>query len=315
MLNTKKILTIAILSAISLNAFATEVSTWVVTSTWVATSTGEVTQILEEVNLESASISWVDAIDAQTLSVRLSTILSGISPDSEGKILEDVKVLETIKDLDNAKKIKLTLDSDLVDGKNYSIISVSEGLDTSIDFNLSGDKSKILNAALNPEETWIEYISVIDSKTVEVYLNKEVTLEKFEFKTFKELNVDSMFLDTTNLNLKLVDSLSSNKDYILILTLKDLENKDIEIDNSLFDFVTPEFATPVVEENLLAASEELTNTWTVTLDSTQSGETVEAVAMNVTQTPPTWTKTNVLLFLTFILTLSIFLVKRKSFKM
>lgn len=314
MLNTKKILTIAILSAISLNAFASDISTGALTSTWVSTSTWEVAQILEEVNLESSSISWVDAIDAQTLSVRLSTILSGISPDSEWKILEDVKVLEVIKDLDNAKKIKLNLESDLIDGKNYSIISVSEGLDTSIDFNLSWDKTKIINAALVPEETWIEYISVLDSKTVEIYLNKEVSLEKYEFKTFKELNVDSMFLDTTNLNLKLADTLSSNKDYILILTLKDLENKDIEIDNSLFDFVTPEFATPVLEE--LSSAEELTNTWTEILDATtQSGETVETVAMNVTQTPPTWTETNILLFLTFILTLSIFLAKRKSFKM
>lgn len=313
MLNTKKILTIAILSAISLNTFASEVSTGAVTSTGAQTSSGEVVQTLDVASLESTSISWVEAIDAQTLTVRLSSNLSGISPDSEAKILEDVKVLEAVKDLDNAKKIKLSLDTDLIDGKNYSIISVSEGLDTSIDFNLSWDKTKIVNSALVPEETWIEYISVVDSKTVEVYLNKDSSLEKYEFKTFKELNVDSMFLDTTNLNLKLTDTLVSNKDYILILTLKDLENKDIEVDNSLFDFVTPTFAAPAVEDFL--AAWELTSSWPVVTDATQSGETVEEVAMNATQTPPTWTETNVLLFLTFILTLSIFLAKRKSLKM
>jgi len=50
-----------------------------------------------------------------------------------------------------------------------------------------------------------------------------------------------MFLDTTNINIKLSAKLLEQKEYILILTLKDLENKDIEIENSLFDFTTSVF--------------------------------------------------------------------------
>jgi len=64
-----------------------------------------------------------------------------------------------------------------------------------------------------------------------------------------------MFLDTTNLNIKMSDALSPKKNYIAVLSLKDESNKDIEIENSLYDFKTPEFTssipetTPIVDTN------------------------------------------------------------------
>jgi hypothetical protein len=107
--------------------------------------------------------------------------------------------------------------------------------------------------------------------------------------------------------------LASNEDYILILYLKDSQNRDVEVENSLFDFITGEFVSvevlsepvaeiPVVQESEMNGEE-------------TPAQPIEEVAMSVTQTPDTGAKTNILLFLTFILTLSIFLARRKSFKM
>jgi len=307
MFNKKQILVSLTLFLAFGNTYATEVSTWKVNLN---------TPVMEN-NKAVVSITWVDVIDSQTLSVWLSTKLNGISSESDGKVLEDIKVISSVKDETNAKKITLKLESNLVDNNNYSIVSVSEWLDTSIDFNLSGDKSKILNSALVWTETWIEYISITDSKTIEIYLNKETNLTTFDFKVFKEISKESMFLDTTNINIKLSAKLLEQKEYILILTLKDLENKDIEIENSFFDFTTSVFVwekfveemplvsdfTAAPEENL-SGSGELTSSW----------ETIETVAMSATQTPDTWTKTNILLFLTFVLTLILILIRKKRIK-
>ncbi len=307
MLNKKyNLLAILALLMLSFNAYATN-STWS-TQTW-STMTWTTTEVMTT----STTISWIDFVDSQTLSVKLSNTLSWISLDSQAKVLEDIKVLSSEKDTTDVKKIKLQLENDLVDGNDYSIISVSEWLDTSIDFNLSGDKSKIVNTALMWAETWIEYISVLDSKTIEIHLNKDLPQGTFEFKVFKEVTASDLFLDVSNLNVKFANPLLSSKDYILILTLKDSENKDIEIENSLYDFTTPEFATEVEQ-----IPEMLASTWAVsetsTWEVTQSWVAIEDAAKEVTQTPPTWAKTNILLFLTFILTVAFVLLRKESSK-
>lgn len=315
MLNKKHILSIAMLSAISLTTFATGM-----TQTWVSTETLTGTQTVQETapvitSLSSTTIDGVDFVDAQTLIVKLSNLSSGVSEQSEVKALEDVKVLSAVKDATNAKKITLTLDADLVDNENYSIISVSEGLDTSIDFNLSWDKSKIVNPDLAWAETAVEYVSVTSPKTVDVYLNKETTLQSFEFKMFKEISSDNVFADVNNLNVKLKAPLVSNKDYILILNLKDSSGNDIEVENSLYDFATPEFAMPEVVPTMTETPEMFVESQSWETISPETATPIENVASEVTQTPDTWAKTNILLFLTFILTLSILLLRKKSLKM
>lgn len=298
MIHTKKILTMIALGVISLNSFAAD-------DVNLETLLDEAVSEATTTQVKSTNIVMVEAIDSQTLTVTLSNALDGISDTSEAKILEDVQVVSATKKMDDAKKIHLVLDADLISGKNYSIISVSEWLDTSIDFQFAGNTSKIENTLLT-SEVWIEYISVVDNRNIEMYLNQELDTDRFDFKVFKEINSESVFLDTTNVNIKLASPLNSHEDYILILNLKDAQNKDIEVENSLYDFITGEFVSvmevPVVE---------------VSVDNTMktSDQPIEEVAMNLTQTPDTGAKTNILLFLTFILTLSIFLARRKSFKM
>lgn len=296
---SKKIFTILALTTLSFNySFAT--STWLVSP--------------ESTNLSVSNlvkVDWIDFVDDKTLSVKLSQALNGISKDSEVKILEDLTIVSSTKDKTNSKKVLIQLNSDLIDNSSYSLVSVSEWLDTSIDFNLSWDKSKILNPNISNDKTSIEYLSVVDARNIELYFNKDLSLNNIEFKMFKELKTQSMFLDTTNLNIKMLDSLTSKKDYIAILSLKDESNKDIEVENSLYDFTTPEFASAV--DTAIPTVD--TNTWTelTPVDAT-TWELVENVAMKASNTPDTWTKTNILLLLTFIITLSLFILKRKSFK-
>lgn len=321
----KKIFAILALVTLSFNySFATWiVATWAVSapeSTWAVSptsSTGVQVPSTDSWAMDLAKVDWIDFLDDKTLSIKLSKSLNWISKDSEVKILEDLSVVSSSKDATNLKKVNVQLNSDLIDNSSYSLVSVSEWLDTSIDFTLSWDKSKILNPNFSKDETSIEYISVIDPRNIEVYFNKDLNLNAFEFKMFKELKVESMFLDTTNLNVKMLDALTSKKDYIAILSLKDETNKDIEIENSLYDFNTPEFATPTPEVAPTTDVAPLvdTNTWTeIAPANSASGEVTEEVAMKANQTPDTWTKTNILLFITFILTLSLFILKRKSFK-
>lgn len=280
-------------------------------------------------SVTSLKVEGVDFLDEKTMSLKLSQALSGISPDSEVKVLEDLPVLKSTKDTASLKKVKVELSSDMVDGSSYSLVSVSEGLDASIDFTLAGDKSKIVNPDFVKDETSIEFISVIDSRTIEVNFNKDLTTPVVDFKMFKELKVESKFLDTTNLNVKMMDALLSKKDYIAILSLKDAQNKDIEVENSLYDFTTPEFATPqtatgttetVVTPTVVDGQTPpmVTETGAATasgeLAASGTGQNVEAVAMTAAQTPDTGAKTNVLLFLTFILSLAIFAAKRKNVK-
>ena len=64
----------------------------------------------------------------------------------------------------------------------------------------------------------------------------------------------------------------------------------------------------------LTNTQDLTNSWLTLTWETASWTNIEEVAMQVKSTPDTWTKTNILLLLTLGLTLALFLVRKKSFK-
>ena len=308
-MNAKKILAMLAVSAITLPAFASEDLNLeaILTQTWVTATTN--------LDISSTLIDGVDTLDNTTLVVRLANQLPGISADSDAKVLEDIAVTSATKSADDAKKIDITLGNDLVPGTNYSIISVSEGLDSSIDFTFTDVMTEIKNS-ITPIGTGINHIIVKDPKNIEVYLNNETALTTYEFKVFKELSSTNMFLDTSNVNVQLSNPILPNTDYILILNLKDIENKDIEVENSLFDFVSGEFAAaPVIPE--VSTGSEMPVAVEVPVDDPMatSGQPIENVAMEVTQTPDTGAQTNVLLAITFLLTLGIFVLRRKSFKM
>ena len=289
----------------------------------------------------NGKIEWIDFLDNKTLSFKVSLPVISISKDSQVKILDELNISNTVNDSDNLKKVLLTLDNDLADGINYSIISITDWLDTNIDFTLSWDTSKILNKDMNKNETSIEYITVVDNKNIEIYFNNDLTITKLQLKMFKELKSESIFLDASNLNVKMIDALAPEKEYITILELKDTNNKEIDIENSFYDFKTPTFenqalpivpppiediksTTPIennqdiwqppIEESMNAAEEtpmkaaEETN-MKVTEETPM--KVTEETAMKVKETPNTWTKINLLLLITFLFTWWLFFFTKK----
>lgn len=266
--------------------------------------------------VQNLKIEWIDFLDDKTLSVKLSNTLSSLWTESEIKLLEDLKVSNSVKDLDNAKKINISLEHDLVKWFSYSLVSVWEWMDVSIDFAFDTDESKILNSVYNKDELSIEYINIVDLKNIEVFLNQDINVSIFEFKLFKELKVDSYFLDTNNINVKVWGWLNSQTSHIAILSLKDEWNKDIEVENALYDFTTPEFiASPLIETPVEVegplVEDNINNTSTLTWTESELTK-VDEVAMNVSKTPDTWTKTNIIILFTLLITFIVFFKRKKA---
>lgn len=263
----------------------------------------------------SVEVSWVDVVDTKTLSVEFSGKLdNGVSADSDVKIFKDMNVVSAEKDLNNAKKVKLTLWEDLdFGGYEYSLFSVSS-IETSMDFALNSTSSgKVTNEA----DTWIESIDIVDAKTLEINL-KDDKANITDFKLLKEVKIESMFYDSWALNVQTSSELHSNGNYFfMFVALKDNNGKEIEVTNSMYDFSTGELMTEEAASmsgttSLTTASgAELSASWA---ELTGSGLPIEEVAKDVSVTPDTWAKTNILLALTFLLTIAFVVVRKKAFK-
>lgn len=275
------------------------------TQTWSAKTTSNT----------SVEVSWVDVVDPKTLSVEFNGNLdNGVSADSDVKIFKDMNVVSAEKDLNDAKKVKLTLWEDLDFGSyEYSLFSVSS-IETSMDFALTSTSSgKVANQA----DTWIESINIVDAKTLEINLKDEKS-SVTDFKLLKEVKIDSMFYDSWALNVQTSSELHSNWNYFfMFVALKDNNGKEIEVTNSMYDFSTGELMTEEAASmsgttSLMTASgAELSASWA---ELTGSGLPIEEVAKDASVTPDTWAKTNILLALTFLLTLGFVLVRKKAFK-
>ena len=280
------------------------------------TQTGSTqTWSVETTTNTSVEVSWVDVVDAKTLSVEFSGKLdNGVSADSDVKIFKDMNVVSAEKDLNNAKKVKLTLWEDLdFGGYEYSLFSVSS-IETSMDFALNSTSSgKVTNEA----DTWIESIDIVDAKTLEINL-KDDKANITDFKLLKEVKIESMFYDSWALNVQTSSELHSNGNYFfMFVALKDNNGKEIEVTNSMYDFSTGELMTEEAASmsgttSLTTASgAELSASWA---ELTGSGLPIEEVAKDVSVTPDTWAKTNILLALTFLLTIAFVVVRKKAFK-
>jgi hypothetical protein len=304
------------------------------TNTWASSTWSMAAQSTTTVADSTVEISGVDIIDDSTLSVKIAWSLTNwVSDASEVKIFKDMKISKVEKDMDNAKKIKLSLDEGLDFGNvDYSLFSVSS-IDTSIDFALTWTSSWTIKNTV-ATDAGIDYINIVDAKTVEVYLKKAPTADLTDFKLLKEVKINSMFYDVGNLNVKTQSALMSNSNYFfMFIALKDNSGKEIPVSNSMYDFATPDFTT------LSTASGSEVSSWalleptsTGALDeslmpsSTSSGETlswattasweiaIEDAAKDVKATPDTWTKTNILLVIALISSLGFVILRKKAFK-
>ena len=96
--------------------------------------------------------------------------------------------------------------------------------------------------------------------------------------------------------------------------LDDLLNnlgKDVEVENSLFDFRTP---ATIVWDEVLASSGALTGSWENLTSSGGTWSDIAAVAMDAKTTPDTWTKENLIILMSLMLATWIFIFRKKSLK-
>jgi hypothetical protein len=256
-------------------------------------------------NAYSANIENIQAVDSETIKMIASSdvTFSDIKVYWEVKILKDITILNTTKDTLNKRKLILNLDSELSFNSAYSLISVIWA-EWSIEFEIG---ESYLWEKINPnyynETKIIEKVVVIDSKTIEVYYNYDLTSSIYEFKLLSELKVSSIESQWNNvLDVRLETPIKKSSSYIfMIISLENIDWEELVFNNSLFDFTTNSnlielgqisqqelIVEPIIENN------------------------VEDIALNAAATPDSWAGTWFVMLLTFIV--STFYFTRNRFK-
>lgn len=267
------------------------------TLTWAATPT-----------TTSLKIAWVETVDVSNLNVTFEwQPQSWISAWSEVKVLRDLDVASSLKDATNPAVLTVTMSWELDLSGNYSLLSLWD-VDLNADFTLNGLSTKIDNKDAWADLTW-KSIELVDAKTLKITFTKDFGVTVPIFKLLRDIKVETLNYDSSKLNVKLSDKLKKDGSYIfMVLGLKDNTGKDVEVENSLFDFKTP---------SVIVGDEELATTGTG--ETTMSGETstgaqLAAVAMEASETPSTWTQENLIIILSLLLASWVFVFRKKSLK-
>jgi hypothetical protein len=316
MMNKKQMLgTVVVMSMISTSVFAS--GTAVVptaapapTATGVTASGTTSTGMVAPTAL-SVEVSKVDFVDSKTLTVGFNGALpGGVSPESDVKLFKDLKITSATKNMDNAKKVVVELENEFaMDGSFYSLLSVSSS-DASIDFTATAGTTTYANTDTTSN---LVSVAVTAPKTLELTFAKDLTENAFEFKLLQEVKKTNMFFDGANLNFSLEKSLEASTNYFfMFLSLKDDAKNEIEVSNSMYDFLSPATFSDTVVAAETATGAEMTASGVTGSGETASGMTVTEAAAEVTSTPDTGAKTNILIALTFLLSIAYFVARRKA---
>lgn len=268
---------------------------------WGATYADESTESISPASTLTApapssyTITWVESIDPHTLQVGLNQALPELSLESEANVLEDLAIAAVEKDETNPFLYRLTLTDALTLGSAYSIIPVTDGIESSLDFTYLQD-----NASLPNFSTEVENFLVVDSTHLEITFTPETGITNFEAKFFKEISSNSVSLLGNGVEISLTGEMTNGKNSILIMNLKDVSGQDLEIENSLYDFM-PTLLNAAPQDSEMTSE-------------TASGENIEEVAQNALTTPSTGTHTNFLILLTLLLTAFLSTIKFIAYK-
>lgn len=265
-------------------------------------------------NTFAATLDKIEAINNNTVEITASSdvVFWDINVEWEVKLLKDVPVSFSAKDTQDMKKVLLNLSSDLTANTSYSLITVLWG-EWNIDFKIAEFLQwEFVNSNLMEWEHGIEKVNIVDSRTIEVYYNVDLTQDTFEYKILSELETTGLKSSWNNvLNLSVAKNLEKSTSYILmVISLKDATGKPLNLTEDLYDLLTPADLMEVVpEEPLVVATTEPdpmaiqeveSNTWNV-LEIAKTAET----------TPETGTATNILLMIALLLSFG--LLYRKKF--
>ena len=268
----------------------------------------------------ASNIENVQAIDNGTIRMTASedVVFSNTKVYGEVKVLRDIDVSYSSKDLENDKKVVLNLSSDLYTNSDYSLISIIWA-DGNIDFEIwDSINGEIINKNIIWTEKTIEKVNVIDSRTLEVYFNYDLDDDMFEFKLLSELNVDSLSSESNNiLDLDMWGILDKSTSYIImVISLEDIDGNELTLDESLYDLVTTSNLTEKVEEVVVIEEEPVVVKEVVVIEEKVIEEVegnIEEIALNSAETPDTGAETWVLMLLTFIFS-SAYFIKNKFTK-
>lgn len=263
----------------------------------------------------AANLENIEPIDTKTIKTSLDTQVtfweSEVSWDV--KILRDIEVSYSSLDFENSKKVLINLSSDLYTNADYSLISVV-GSEWSIDFTLwSSLDWELENYYLNSSSKNIEKVNILDSRTIEVYYNYDITETDFEYKLLWDLSVKNLSSDTEgNLLINLNTSLEQNRNYILmVISLEDSNWDLVSLDESLYDFSTDNTISEYtwnIEENQevqeIVMEEKITQDIENVLDKKEQENAIgnlEEVSLNAAATPETWAATYILILATIFI--------------
>lgn len=265
----------------------------------------------------------INVIDTKTInaSVTDGVLLSEWEVNWDIKILRDIEVNYSSLDLSNPRKVSLSLSADLYTNSDYSLISVVWA-EWSIDFTIWESLNSELDNYYLDVDNNIEKIVILDSRTIDVYYNYDLTENEFEYKLLGDLSVKSLSSDwDSNFNINLNTDLEQNRNYIvMVISLEDNSGSEIPLDESLFEFSTDNSLVEnwaVVEEDIVKQEviedEYITEDIQTVLNEKEENESngnIEEVSLNAASTPETGPETIFLIILTIILSLSFFYFRK-----
>ena len=258
-------------------------------------------------NAFASTIDKIEVIDNNSIGITASNDVEFSSDYIEWdiKILKDISVSYSSKDINDAKKVTLNLWDDLVINNSYSLISILWA-EWNIDFEIwEYLEWEISNKLIWNGEVWIEKINIIDSRTIELFFTDDLEDDLFEFKILSDIPTVRLTSEWNNVaNLEIKDNLEKESEYILmVLSLEDKDGNTIVLDEDLYDFTTSADLIVDAEEKevvLAAAKEEVV----------EEKWNMNAIALAKEETPDTGAATWVLVLLTAIVNLGFFLRKK-----
>lgn len=282
---------------------------------------------------DGLSIEDTIVVNSTQIDVILNKDISLNDLDSEDvKVMHDVSLESSELDIADARKVTINLKSSIKINTVYNLISVF-WMDGSIDFETKENLD--WESIMNQEEEWIKSINIVNPNTIEVFFFDTVKSTEVEFKILEDLNVlelDFKADSEKSFYIELESKLETESSYILmVLAANDLNWLELEIENWIFDFETSsELKNDWVSDETIDVWselewfledtltewewEDLNSAWTEEDLDLILESTISEVAAWASETPPTWTSTNIMIFLTLWLTMIKWLTRRKFFK-
>jgi len=188
------------------------------------------------------SVDEINVVDANTLSVTLSENpnLENGPIEAEIRVLNDVKLRGALKS--EASEVELILEDAMKPETTYSLLTLV-GADGSIDFTTpSNVEGYTASNIASVEEQSIEWIEIIDDRTIIITYINDIIWSSFEYKLLAESKVVSIekpdfFLPEIIISVE--PPFVWESDYILMfIEMQDASGEFLEFDTGIYDFST-----------------------------------------------------------------------------